>query len=54
MIPILARRVGNDSPMTQLRRLQDGSVFDRFAERVDELWPRGRSVGDLEVRHAEA
>jgi hypothetical protein len=52
--PILARRVGHDSPMMHLRRLQDDGMFDRFAEHVEELWARGRSVWDLEVQHVEA
>ncbi|WP_370217225.1 DUF5919 domain-containing protein [Kitasatospora sp. GAS1066B] len=39
--PHLARLVGHDSPMMQLRRCQDGGMFDRFAEHAEELWERG-------------
>ncbi|WP_282202251.1 DUF5919 domain-containing protein [Kitasatospora fiedleri] len=42
--PILARRVGHDSPMMHLRRAQDDGMFDRFAEHVEELWGRGRDI----------
>lgn len=53
--PILARRVGHDSPMLHLHRHQDDGMFDRFMEHVDELWGRGRNIWDLEVaQHAEA
>lgn len=27
--------------MMQLRRCQDGGMFDRFAEHAEELWERG-------------
>ncbi|MEU8778905.1 DUF5919 domain-containing protein [Streptomyces sp. NPDC048606] len=42
--PILARRVGHDSPMMHLRRRQVDGMFDRFAEHVEELWSRGREI----------
>ncbi|MEV7172390.1 XRE family transcriptional regulator [Streptomyces sp. NPDC093224] len=42
--PILARRVGHDSPMMHLRRRQADGMFDRFAAHVEELWSRGRDV----------
>ncbi|MGC0312358.1 transcriptional regulator with XRE-family HTH domain [Kitasatospora acidiphila] len=42
--PILARRVGHDSPMMHLRRAQDDGMFDRFADHVEELWSRGRNI----------
>ncbi len=42
--PILARRVGHDSPMFHIRREQNEGMFDRFMEHVDELWSRGRDV----------
>ncbi|MGW1195097.1 XRE family transcriptional regulator [Streptomyces sp. NPDC002536] len=42
--PHLARLVGHDSPMLHLRRLQEGGLFDRFTEHVEELWERGRTV----------
>ncbi|MFD8981850.1 XRE family transcriptional regulator [Streptomyces sp. NPDC059564] len=42
--PILARRVGHDSPMLHLRRRQADGMFDRFAAHVEELWSRGRDI----------
>ncbi|MFI6443536.1 DUF5919 domain-containing protein [Kitasatospora sp. NPDC050543] len=42
--PILARRVGHDSPMMHLRRSQADGMFDRFADHVEELWSRGRNI----------
>ncbi|MFE5810967.1 hypothetical protein [Streptomyces sp. NPDC056491] len=42
--PILARRVGHDSPMMHLRRRQADGMFDRFAAHVEELWSRGRDI----------
>lgn len=42
--PILARRVGHDSPMMHLRRSQTDGMFDRFAAHVEELWSRGRDI----------
>ncbi len=42
--PILARRVGHDSPMFHIRREQNDGMFDRFMEHVDELWSRGRDI----------
>ncbi|MFJ7201924.1 DUF5919 domain-containing protein [Streptomyces sp. NPDC098789] len=42
--PILARRVGHDSPMMHLRRRQADGMFDRFADHVEELWSRGRDI----------
>ncbi|MFC8384930.1 hypothetical protein [Nocardia sp. NPDC057272] len=42
--PILARRVGHDSPMMHLRREQPDGMFDRFTEHVEELWSRGRDI----------
>ncbi|MFJ9340968.1 XRE family transcriptional regulator [Streptomyces sp. NPDC101733] len=42
--PILARRVGHDSPMMHLRRRQTDGMFDRFAAHVEELWSRGHDV----------
>ncbi|MFD4353632.1 DUF5919 domain-containing protein [Nocardia sp. NPDC058518] len=42
--PILARRVGHDSPMLHLRREQPDGMFDRFTEHVEELWSRGRNI----------
>ncbi|MDI2127808.1 XRE family transcriptional regulator [Yinghuangia seranimata] len=42
--PHLARLVGHDSPMMHLRRMQDGGMFDRFAEHADELWGRGTAI----------
>ncbi|MGW2041424.1 XRE family transcriptional regulator [Streptomyces virginiae] len=42
--PILARRVGHDSPMMHLRRRQPDGMFDRFAAHVEELWSRGRGI----------
>lgn len=42
--PILARRVGHDSPMLHLRRSQPDGMFDRFVDHVEELWGRGRNV----------
>ncbi|MEU6758007.1 XRE family transcriptional regulator [Streptomyces sp. NPDC046685] len=47
--PILARRVGHDSPMLHLRRRQADGMFDRFAAHVEELWSRGRDI--RETRH---
>ncbi|WP_433525574.1 hypothetical protein ACQPZ2_11790 [Nocardia pseudovaccinii] len=44
MTPILARRVGHDSPMFHLRREQDDGMFDRFSDHVEELWSRGRDI----------
>ncbi|MBH1936638.1 XRE family transcriptional regulator [Streptomyces sp. AV19] len=43
--PHLARLVGHDSPMLHLRKLQDGGLFDRFAEHTEELWEHGRPIG---------
>lgn len=42
--PILARRVGHDSPMFHIRREQNDGMFDRFTEHVEELWSRGRDI----------
>ncbi|MEU9235776.1 DUF5919 domain-containing protein [Streptomyces subrutilus] len=42
--PILARRVGHDSPLMHLRRCQADGMFDRFAAHVEELWSRGRDI----------
>lgn len=42
--PILARRVGHDSPMFHIRHEQDDGMFDRFSEHVEELWSRGRDI----------
>ncbi|MFJ6483957.1 DUF5919 domain-containing protein [Streptomyces sp. NPDC091682] len=42
--PILARRVGHDSPMMHLRRTQADGMFDRFSAHVEELWTRGRDI----------
>ncbi|RAJ39717.1 hypothetical protein K353_03747 [Kitasatospora sp. SolWspMP-SS2h] len=42
--PVLARRVGHDSPTVHLRRAQDDGMFDRFAEHVEELRGRGRDI----------
>lgn len=42
--PILARRVGHDSPMMHLRRRQADGMFDRFSDHVEELWSRGRDI----------
>ncbi|WP_327384725.1 MULTISPECIES: XRE family transcriptional regulator [unclassified Streptomyces] len=42
--PILARRVGHDSPMMHLRRRQTDGMFDRFTAHVEELWSRGRDI----------
>ncbi len=42
--PHLARLVGHDSPLLHLRRLEDGGMFDRFAEHAEELWGRGSRV----------
>ncbi|MFI8102782.1 hypothetical protein [Streptomyces sp. NPDC086023] len=45
--PILARRVGHDSPMMHLRRCQPDGMFDRFAAHVQELWSRGRDIQEV-------
>ncbi|MFD3875532.1 XRE family transcriptional regulator [Streptomyces sp. NPDC058623] len=45
--PILARRVGHDSPMMHLRRCQTDGMFDRFAAHVEELWQRGRDIREV-------
>ncbi|MCU7823593.1 helix-turn-helix domain-containing protein [Kitasatospora sp. DSM 101779] len=45
--PILARRVGHDSPMMHLRRTQADGMFDRFADHVEELWSRGRNIWEV-------
>ncbi|MFK0045388.1 XRE family transcriptional regulator [Streptomyces sp. NPDC090741] len=45
--PILARRVGHDSPMMHLRRRQADGMFDRFAAHVEELWSRGREIREV-------
>ncbi|MEU8460145.1 DUF5919 domain-containing protein [Streptomyces sp. NPDC029003] len=42
--PILARKIGHDSPMMHLRRRQSDGMFDRFAAHVEELWSRGRDI----------
>ncbi|MBT2467069.1 hypothetical protein J7E97_04065 [Streptomyces sp. ISL-66] len=42
--PILARKVGHDSPLMHLRRSQADGMFDRFAAHVEELWSRGRDI----------
>ncbi|WP_330233879.1 helix-turn-helix transcriptional regulator [Nocardia sp. NBC_00508] len=42
--PILARRVGHDSPMLHIRREQNDGMFDRFNDHVEELWSRGVSI----------
>ncbi|WP_329578989.1 hypothetical protein OG500_10415 [Kitasatospora sp. NBC_01250] len=53
--PILARRVGHDSPMFHLRRQQSDGLFDRFMEHVEELWGRGRNIWERGAAdHAEA
>lgn len=44
--PILARRVGHDSPMMHLRRAQTDGMFDRFSAHVEELWTRGRDIAE--------
>lgn len=51
--PILARRVGHDSPMMHLRRCQADGMFDRFAAHVEELWSRGRDIREAR-HHAQA
>ncbi|MFJ1932513.1 MULTISPECIES: DUF5919 domain-containing protein [unclassified Kitasatospora] len=51
--PILARRVGHDSPMFHLRRTQSDGMFDRFADHVEELWSRGRSIWEV-AAHGQA
>ncbi|GAA2149943.1 XRE family transcriptional regulator [Kitasatospora kazusensis] len=51
--PILARRVGHDSPMMHLRRSQADGMFDRFADHVEELWTRGRDIWE-ETHHGPA
>ncbi|MCC9309418.1 DUF5919 domain-containing protein [Kitasatospora sp. RB6PN24] len=51
--PILARRVGHDSPMMHLRRAQDDGMFDRFADHVEELWSRGRNIREA-AQHGQA
>ncbi|MFI9275413.1 DUF5919 domain-containing protein [Kitasatospora sp. NPDC052896] len=48
--PILARRVGHDSPMLHLRRSQPDGMFDRFADHVEELWSRGRDIWEVAER----
>ncbi|WP_067708811.1 DUF5919 domain-containing protein [Nocardia yamanashiensis] len=48
MTPILARRVGHDSPMFHLRREHPDGMFDRFSEHVEELWSRGRNVWEVD------
>ncbi|WP_240805529.1 hypothetical protein [Streptomyces sp. A1547] len=45
--PILARRVGHDSPLMHLRRCQADGMFDRFAAHVEELWSRGRDIREV-------
>ncbi|QKW20888.1 XRE family transcriptional regulator [Kitasatospora sp. NA04385] len=42
--PHLARLVGHDSPLLHLRRVEQGGLFDRFAEHAEELWSRGIPV----------
>ncbi|WP_322785123.1 XRE family transcriptional regulator [Streptomyces profundus] len=42
--PHLARGVGHDSPMLHLRRQEEGGLFDRFADHIEELWERGRTI----------
>ncbi|MFI9159795.1 helix-turn-helix domain-containing protein [Kitasatospora aureofaciens] len=51
--PILARRVGHDSPMLHLRRSQPDGMFDRFADHVEELWGRGRNIWEA-TEHGQA
>ncbi|WP_232246629.1 DUF5919 domain-containing protein [Kitasatospora mediocidica] len=51
--PILARRVGHDSPMMHLRRAQDDGMLDRFADHVEELWSRGRNIWEG-AQHGQA
>ncbi|MFB7518049.1 DUF5919 domain-containing protein [Streptomyces sp. NPDC056144] len=51
--PILARRVGHDSPMLHLRRSQADGMFDRFVDHVEELWSRGRDIGEV-AGHGQA
>ncbi|MEU6966700.1 hypothetical protein AB0A71_02965 [Kitasatospora aureofaciens] len=51
--PILARRVGHDSPMLHLRRNQPDGMFDRFADHVEELWGRGRDIWEA-TEHGQA
>jgi transcriptional regulator with XRE-family HTH domain len=51
--PILARRVGHDSPMMHLRRTQADGMFDRFADHVEELWGRGRNIWEV-AQHGQA
>jgi transcriptional regulator with XRE-family HTH domain len=51
--PILARRVGHDSPMFHIRRDQPDGMFDRFSEHVEELWSRGRDIWE-NPRHGAA
>jgi transcriptional regulator with XRE-family HTH domain len=50
--PILARRVGHDSPMFHIRREQNDGMFDRFIEHVEELWSRGRDIWEGVERDA--
>lgn len=38
--PHLARLMGHDSPLIHLRRVEDGGMFDRFAEHAEDLWSR--------------
>lgn len=51
--PILARRVGHDSPMMHLKRTQADGMFDRFADHVEELWSRGRNIWEVD-HHGQA
>lgn len=51
--PILARRVGHDSPMMHLRRSQADGMFDRFSDHVEELWGRGRNIWEA-AHHGQA
>ncbi|MEV7025322.1 DUF5919 domain-containing protein [Kitasatospora sp. NPDC093558] len=42
--PHLARAVGHDSPLMHLRRSEEGGMFDRFADHVEELWSRASTI----------
>ncbi len=43
--PHLATTAGHNSPAIMLRKLEDGGLFDRFAqEHVDQLWTAGQPV----------
>ncbi|MFD5561250.1 hypothetical protein [Kitasatospora griseola] len=48
--PLLPGRIGHDSPVMHLRRVQDDGVFDRFAGHVEDLWGRGRDVWTIPTK----